>query len=47
MVETEEEFGIWSPLALMRVNEKIKAKLFFYNLMSFYFKEQVKLGWSF
>jgi type I restriction enzyme S subunit len=47
MVETEEEFNIWSPLALMRVNEKIEAKLLFYNLMSFYFKEQVKLGWSF
>lgn len=48
IVETEEEFSIWSPLALIRSNkEKLKPKLLYYILLSDYFKKIIELSWSY
>lgn len=48
IVETEEEFSIWSPLALMRANEKyVFYKYLFYYLLSICFRKQVELFWSY
>lgn len=48
MVETDEEFNIWSPLAVIRVNEDIVLpKYAFYYMKSMNFFESVKLGWSY
>lgn len=48
IVETEEVFDIWSPLALIRVNKKVvNNKFVYYFLSSDIFKNQVRLNWSF
>jgi type I restriction enzyme S subunit len=47
-VDTDIEFNIWSPLAVVRCDEK-KAyyKFVFYQLLSDVFRKQVELSWSF
>ena len=48
MVETNDEFNIWSPLALVRVEDNIFIpRLMFYNLLSYYFNKQIEISWSF
>ena len=48
IVETEEDFSIWSPLALIRVNKNIlNYKYLFYYLQSYIFQKQVELFWSY
>lgn len=46
-VETDEEFSIWSPLAVIRVNPKLlEVKFTFYFMLSQRFFESVQLSWS-
>lgn len=48
LVKTDEEFSIWSPLALIRAKKKmILPEYLFYFLTSTLFQEQVKISWSF
>lgn len=48
IVETNEEFSIWSPLALIRANQKIIIQeLLFYILQSKYVQRQVQTTWSY
>ncbi|PTL22122.1 restriction endonuclease subunit S [Shouchella clausii] len=48
MVETDEEFSIWSPLALIRADKKkILPKYLYYFIGSVAFREQVEISWSF
>jgi type I restriction enzyme S subunit len=48
MVETEEVFNIWSPLAAIRTNlAEAMPKYIFYYLKSECFKTSIILGWSF
>ncbi len=48
IVDTDEEFNIWSPLAAIRVNpEKNDPYFLFYALCSDLFQKQVSLFWSF
>ena len=48
IVETDEEFNVWSPLCLIRSNtKKIRPQFFFQSLQSGYFRKSVELAWSF
>lgn len=47
IVDFDDDFNIWSPLALIRVNEKVKPYFLYYALQSFYFQKQIQLSWSF
>lgn len=47
VVETDEEFSIWSPLALVRTQKKAYYRFTYYYLQSYYFRTQVELNWSF
>jgi type I restriction enzyme S subunit len=48
MVETDQEFSIWSPLALIRANKTIIfSRLLYYILLSDYFKKLVEISWSY
>lgn len=47
LVETDEDFGIWSPLAIIRANNKIIHKGLFYFIQSRVFRTQVEVFWSF
>ncbi len=48
IVETYEEFNIWSPLALIRANPEIVKPLFiYYSLCANFFKSSIELSWSF
>jgi type I restriction enzyme, S subunit len=48
IVETDEEFNIWSPLCIVRTNKnKISPRFIFSSIQSFYFRRFVELGWSF
>ncbi|MFP7240858.1 restriction endonuclease subunit S [Bacillus altitudinis] len=48
MVETDEEFSIWSPLALIRADKEIiQPKYLYYFIGSAAFREQVEISWSF
>jgi type I restriction enzyme S subunit len=48
MVETDEEFSIWSPLAMIRADQKvITPKFIFYYLQTDEFKKIIELSWSF
>lgn len=47
MVETDEEFSIWSPLAVFRANFRLVPKFLFFALQSVYFKKGVELKWSY
>lgn len=47
IVETEEEFNIWSPLALIRANKaKVLPRFIFYSMLSDFFRSSVELSWS-
>lgn len=46
-VDTDKNFNIWSPLALVRVNSKNNSRYLFQFLQSDFFQIQVKLSWSF
>jgi type I restriction enzyme S subunit len=47
-VETDMNFNIWSPLALVRSNpNRTYYKYIFFQLQSQVFKTQIELGWSF
>jgi type I restriction enzyme S subunit len=47
-VDIDDEFAIWSPLALIRANsEIILSKLLFLSLGSSYFQNQVQIFWSY
>ncbi len=48
IVETDEEFNIWSPLCIVRSNQnKIIPRFTFSSIQSYYFRRFVELGWSF
>lgn len=48
MVETDDEFSVWSPLALIRVDaQKVIAKLLLRVLQSRYLQGQVRDMWSY
>lgn len=48
MVETDDEFSIWSPLAIIRGNKmKVNQKYLFHFIQSREFQTQVQLFWSF
>ena len=48
MVDTEEVFTIWSPLAVLRANqEKMLPRFLFYSLQADYYQKQISLSWSF
>lgn len=48
IVETDSEFSIWSPLALIRADEnKADSKYIYFFLQSGLFQDQVKFSWSF
>ena len=48
IVDTEEDFNIWSPLALVRSNPKLVFPNFlFYAFICDYFQRQIQLFWSF
>ncbi|MHB8390866.1 MAG: restriction endonuclease subunit S [Acidobacteriaceae bacterium] len=47
IVETDEEFSVWSPLAVLRANlEKIVPRFLYYALQAPYFQRSVQLSWS-
>ena len=48
IVDTDKEFSIWSPLAVMRANKnRIYYKYLFYYIQSYNFKQQVEQFWSY
>ena len=48
IVETDEDFNIWSPLCIVRSNkDKIIPRFTFSSIQSHYFRRFVELGWSF
>jgi type I restriction enzyme S subunit len=48
VLDVDFEFSIWSPLALIRCNEKIAFyKFIYYVLLTDVFRKQVELSWSF
>ena len=48
IVDTAEEFSVWSPLALMRVDpQKVLARLLFAVLQASYVQRQVEDSWSY
>lgn len=48
IVDTDERFTIWSPLAVFRCNKKIiLPKFMFYVLQTQYFQKQIELNWSY
>lgn len=48
ILDIEKKFSIWSPLALIRVNQySALPKYVFYFLSSYLFREQVETKWSF
>lgn len=47
MVDFDDDFNVWSPLALIRVNKKISPEFAFYALSSEYFQNLIRLFWSF
>ncbi|MCP3942965.1 MAG: restriction endonuclease subunit S [Desulfobacteraceae bacterium] len=47
IVETKQEFNIWSPLALIRANQlKILPRFLFYSMQADFFQKSVQLSWS-
>jgi len=47
-VDTDLEFNIWSPLAVVRCNKRIaNFKFVFYQMQSDVFRKQVELSWTF
>lgn len=48
MVDTDEEFSIWSPLAVFRADPTVLSNSYLYNFLESYsFKKGVELKWSF
>ncbi len=48
MVNTSEEFGIWSPLAIIRAHkEKINNFFMYHSIQSGWFRRQVETSWTF
>ncbi|PES40837.1 hypothetical protein CN497_08980 [Priestia megaterium] len=48
IVDTNEEFSIWSPLALIRADkEKVLNEFLYYYMQSDIFQKQVQLGWNY
>ncbi len=47
MVETDDIFTIWSPLAAFRCNERLLPKFLLYSLVSKGYQKQVENKWSF
>lgn len=48
IVDTDDEFSIWSPLALVRCDDvMIKQKFIFYSMLSNYFFKNIELAWSY
>jgi type I restriction enzyme, S subunit len=47
IVETEDEFNIWSPLALIRANTtRVLPRFVFYSMQAEFFQTSVQLSWS-
>lgn len=47
IVETDQEFNIWSPLAALRCGDKMLPKFLLHYMRSRHFQEAVTLNWSF
>ena len=47
IVETDQEFNIWSPLAALRCGDKMFPKYLLHYMRSRHFQEAVTLNWSF
>jgi len=47
IIDFEEEFSVWSPLALVRCNNKVLPLFMYYAISSTYFQKQVQDRWSF
>jgi len=48
IVNTDEEFSVWSPLALIRCNaEKANQKFVYYAMLSSCYKTEIELSWSY
>lgn len=48
MVDTDEKFTIWSPLAVFRANtERMLPRYLFYFIQSDAYQKQVELGWTY
>jgi type I restriction enzyme, S subunit len=47
LVDFDDNFNIWSPLALVRVNKKVDFMFMYYALQSTYFQDSIKLFWSY
>lgn len=47
MVETDERFNIWVPLAAIRCNDEADARFVYYSLQSSYFIRQMELSWTY
>ena len=47
LVDFDKNFNIWSPLALVRVNQKVNFLFMYYSLQSDYFQDSIRLFWSF
>ena len=47
LVDFDDQFSIWSPLALVRVNKDVIFLYMYYMLSSEYFQRQIRLNWSF
>ena len=47
IIDFDEEFSIWSPLALVRCKNNINPRLMFHSVSSSYFQKQVQDRWSF
>ena len=47
MVDIDDEFSVWSPLALVRVGKKIDRRYLFNFLTSVYFQREVQDNWSY
>lgn len=47
LVDTDEEFSVWSPLALVRCSSLVRPKFMYFYLTSSWFQKQVRDRWSF
>jgi type I restriction enzyme S subunit len=47
LVDFDDEFSIWSPLALVRCRHNVNYKFVFYALSSSYFQKEVQDNWSY
>lgn len=48
IVDTDERFTIWSPLAVFRCKQSLMIpKFMFYSLQADFFQIQVQLGWTY